>query len=170
MPLPTSDAHAIASFRKFYKLLPRSEDASLVILKLHLLVEEQVRAFIDERLPNKEALEGAKLECHQAICLAESLSTEDIHPNVWEAARKLNSLRNQIAHNLEPRGVLDRMNIISTLIGLPPELLKIDGKTPEAAALENLSFAVSVLYNELSLFVKRKPAQVLSIVQDKSDA
>ena len=170
MLIPEADAHAIASFRKFYKLLPRSKDVSLVILKLHLLVEEQVRAFVDERLQDKEALEDAKLEAHQAICLAEALSSEDIHPNVWEAARKLNGLRNHIAHTLEPQGILDRMNHISSLIGLPPALLKIDGKTFEAAAIDNLSFAVSVLYNELSLFVKRKPAQVLTIVQDAGDA
>lgn len=166
MSLPEADEHAISSFRKFYKLLPRSEDVSLVILKLHLLVEEQVRAFVDERVQSKGALEAAKLECHQVICLAEALSEEDIHPNVWEAARKLNALRNQIAHSLESEGVLDRMNYISSLIGLPKTLLKIEGKTPEAAAIENLSFAVSMLYNEISLFVKRKPAQVLSIVQE----
>jgi hypothetical protein len=170
MSLPAADAHAMASFKKFQRLLPRSEDASLLILKLHLLVEEQVRAFVDERLTNRQALDDAELECHQAICLAEALSTEDIDPSVWEAARKLNSLRNHIAHNLEPKGVVDRMNNISTLIGLPREVLKIDGKTAEAAALENLSFAVSVLYHELSLFVKRKPAQVLSLVPGESDA
>ena len=170
MPLPTVDAHAIASFKKFYTLLPRGGDTSLMILELHLLVEEQIRAFVAERLAKSEALEDAKLECHQAICLAESLSTEDIHPNVWEAARKLNGLRNHIAHTLEPTGVRDRMNNISELVGVPRQLLKIDGKAPEAAAIENLSFAVSMLYGELSIFVKRRPAKVLSIVQDKPDA
>jgi hypothetical protein len=102
------------------------------------LVEEQVRAFIDERLPNCRALDDAKLECQQAICLAEALSSEDIHPSVWEAARKLNSLRNQIAHNLEPEGVVDRMNHISTLIGTAQAGFRIEGKTAEAAALANL--------------------------------
>jgi hypothetical protein len=170
MTIPDADEHAIASFRKFYKLLPRSDDATLVILKLHLLVEEQIRAFVDERLQNKEALESGKLVCHQVICLAEALCAEDIHSNVWEAARKLNSLRNHIAHRLEPKGVLDRMNHISSLIGLPPAVMSIEGKTPEAAALENLSFAVSMLYNEISLFVKRKPAQVFSLVPGASEA
>lgn len=170
MPLLEADAHAIASFRKFYKLLPRGEDVSLLILKLHLLVEEQVRTFVDERLPNRVALEEARLECHQAICLAEALSAEDIHPSVWEAARKLNSLRNHVAHNLEPKGAIDRMNNICSLIGLPHDVLKIDGSSPEQAAVENFSFAVSMLYNEISLFVKRKPAAVLSIVQSDGAA
>jgi hypothetical protein len=62
------------------------------------------------------------------------------------------------------------MNLISSLIGLPKDLLRIDGKSPEEAAIENLSFAVSMLYNEISLFVKRKPAQVFSLVPSASGA
>ena len=166
MSLPPVDPHAIASFKKFYTLLPRGNDVTLLILKLHLLVEEQVRAFVDERLPNSAALEDAKLECHQAICLAEALSAEDIHAKVWEAARKLNTLRNHIAHTLEPKGVLDRMNYISSLIGVPHGMLRIEGRSPDEAAAENLSFAVSTLHGEISLFVKRKPATVLSIVPE----
>ena len=54
------------------------------------------------------------------------------------------------------------MNDISSLIGMPRDLLKIDGKTPEKAAVDNLSFHVSMLYNEISLFVKRKPAAMLT--------
>ena len=134
------------------------------------MVEEQVRAFIDERLSNRRALEAADLECHQAICLAEALSTEDIHPNVWEAARKLNSLRNQIAHNLEPKGIVDRMINISGLIGLPPDLKKMEGKSPEAAALANLIFTVSVLHAEISLYVKKRPALILKLIADEDDA
>jgi hypothetical protein len=170
MPLPATDEHAKASFEKFRKLLPRGQDVTLLILKLHLLVEEQIRAFVDERLANCGAISDADLDCHQAICLAEALSTEDIHANVWEAARKLNGLRNQIAHNLEPKGVVDRMNHISALIGIPRESLKIAGKSPEQAAVENLSFAVSALHYEIALFVKRKPAAVLSFVPNEPDA
>jgi hypothetical protein len=170
MTFQNVDVHAIESFRKFYKLLPRSEDASLVILKLHLLVEEQIRAFVDERLQTKKALENAKLECHQAICLAEALSSEDIHSNSWEAARKLNSLRNQIAHSIEPKGVTDRMNHICSLVGVLPFPPDAEAKTPEVAAIDNLRLAVSMLYTEISLFVKRKPVQVLSLVPDSSEA
>ncbi|MEO5794633.1 MAG: hypothetical protein ABIP34_06335, partial [Rhodoferax sp.] len=134
----------------------------------HLLVEEQIRAFVDERLHNKAALIKAKLDCHQAICLAEALSNEELHPNVWEAARKLNNLRNHIAHTLEPIGLIDRIDHISSLIGLPPERPTSSAKLPGGAVIDNLSFAVSLLYNEISLSVKRKPALALSIVQDAS--
>ena len=166
----TVDQHSIASFRKFYKLLPRGADASLLILKLHLLVEEQVRAFVDERVSKPESLLEAKLECHQAICLAEALSSEEIHPNIWEAARKLNTLRNLIAHSLEPKGIIDRMEAISSLIGAPRSPHAVDSKARQTAAVERLSFAVSLLHSGISIYVKRKPANVLSIVPPKSDA
>ena len=170
MPLPDFDAHAKASFEKFKKLMPRSEDASLVILKLHLLVEEQVRAFVDERIAHPQALEAAKLECHQAICLAEALSTEDIDSKVWEAARKLNSLRNQIAHNLEPKGVVDRICSITALVGLPFDLNRIEGKSEAASAVDNLIFVGSALYAEISLYVKKRPATILKLVTGEDEA
>ena len=168
MPLPQTDAHAIAAFKRFYALLPRNDDKVLVILKLHLLVEEQVRAFLDERIHDKSALEKASLDCHQAICLAEAMSTQDIHPNVWEAARKLNRLRNEVAHNLEPSGVLDRMSHICTLIGLSPNTLAATQLDSKLTPLDDFCFAVSLLYNELSLYVTRKAAGVLRLVQDES--
>ncbi len=166
MSLPQIDAHAIASFRRFYTLLPRGDDSVLVILKLHLLVEEQVRAFVDERLHNNAALEQARLNCHQAICLAESLCAEDIHPNIWEAARRLNHLRNEVAHNLEPSGVLDRMSHVCDLIGLTLEVLQATKPEGKVTPLDNFCFAVSVLYNSISFYVKHKPAEVLRLVQD----
>jgi hypothetical protein len=41
--MPVHDRYSIDSFSKFFRVLPRSDDASLVILKLHLLVEEVIR-------------------------------------------------------------------------------------------------------------------------------
>ncbi len=88
MYIQATDAHAIASFRRFYSLLPRGSDLSLLIL-------------------------------NQVICLAEAISSEQIHENIWEAARKLHSLRNHIAHCLELTGVNEKMNHISKLLGVP---------------------------------------------------
>ena len=171
MQPPQADAHAIASFRRFYTLLPRSDDAALLILKLHLLIEEQIRAFVDERLQHKSALVQARLDCHQAICLAESLCTEDIHPNVWKAARKLNRLRNDVAHSLEPSaGVRDRMAHVCTLMGLSNDTPQgTELRAQKLTPFDNFSFAVSLLHTKLSVCVKRKPAEILRLVQDGGD-
>lgn len=162
---PHIGEHAIASFRRFYALLPRSDDASLIILKLHLLVEEQVRAFVDERLRSPEALKSAKLDCHQVICLAESLAGDSIHPNYWEAARKLNELRNKIAHNLEPSGVIDRMRNINMMLG---NKSNEPASTPEI--LQAFEFSISTIYHYISGHVQRKPTTVLHLAHHEGES
>ena len=157
---PSVDRHAIAAFRRFYSLLPRSEDASLVVLKLHLLVEEQIRAFVAERLVHPDALKAAKLTFHQASYLAQALSHEEIDSRIWDAAIKLNELRNDVAHQLDPPGAMQRMENICHQLGHHPQRRK--GKKPEP--LEDFSFAVSLIYNAISVHVKRQPAEVLTLV------
>ena len=156
MTEPVISEHAIASFRRFYALLPKSDDVSLVILKLHLLVEEQVRAYVDERIRAPEALRAAKLDCHQAICLAEGLAGDTINPRLWEVAKKLNELRNKIAHNLEPTGVIERMRNINLMLGQ-----NLKGSASPSEVLEQFDFSISLLYSTISSFVQRKPAEVL---------
>ena len=58
------------------------------------------------------------------------------------------------------------MNRISSLIGVPHEMLRIESRSPNEAAAENLSFAVSMLHGEISLFVKRQSATILTIVPE----
>lgn len=152
--------HAIDSLRRFYSLLPRSDDASLVILKLHLLVEEQIRAFVDERLLSPDALKAARLDCHQVICLAESLAQEGIHPTYWEVARKLNELRNKIAHNIEPSGIIERMRNINMMLENNPKDAK---STPEI--LHAFEFSISTIYHGIAGYVQRKPVTELRIAR-----
>jgi hypothetical protein len=97
------------AFRKFFKNLPHGKDITLVVLKGHLLLEEQVRAIVDERLVTPSALLDSRFDCHQAICLAEALCPKDVDPSVWKAAKKLNRIRNDVAHNLSPKGLNDRL-------------------------------------------------------------
>jgi hypothetical protein len=99
----------IEAFEKFFKKLPHGKDLTLVVLKGHLLLEEQIRAVVDERLQSPLALKDARLDCHQIICLAESLCPKDTTPNLWKAAKKLNTLRNNIAHSLDPKGLEHRV-------------------------------------------------------------
>lgn len=91
----------IEAFRRFFAKLPHGADFTLVILRGHLLLEEQVRAVVDERLVTPQSLLDARLQCHQVICLAEALCTKEVAPEIWIAAKKLNKLRNNIAHKLE---------------------------------------------------------------------
>ncbi len=89
---------------RFMSHFPFEGDTTLQILKGHLLVEEHIRQLVTLQLPNPKALtgsDGASYDCHQMICLAEAITAESNQEQwVWKALKKLNKLRNFLAHNL----------------------------------------------------------------------
>lgn len=107
-------SYQLAAFRKFLSHLPHGKDHELVLLKGHLLMEEQVRHLIALRVKNPALVKEARLDCYQAICLAQSFFDPEFQPWLWQALKKLNKLRNDVAHNIEPTGVKDRMLHFST--------------------------------------------------------
>ena len=81
------------------RLLPRAHDPTLVLLKGHLLIEEQLFAYIATHCRQPKSLEKARLTFAQKLRLAQSLSgafTELVHP-----LEKLNAIRNKMAHHVE---------------------------------------------------------------------
>src|SRR5260221_14025880 len=108
--LPDITPRQIEAFRRFLLLLPDGKDRGLVVLKAHLLIEEQVRQLVFNRAENPKAVVEASLDCHQCICLAQSLYADDFQPWLWATLKKLNKIRNDIVHNIQPAGLQDRMN------------------------------------------------------------
>ena len=90
-------------------MLPHGKETELVLLKGHLLIEEQIHQIIDERLKNPNTLKDARITSHQAICLAQSFFPLDFKPWLWDALIKLNTLRNKVAHNIELSDINDRI-------------------------------------------------------------
>jgi len=107
---PKHDYRQAEALRRCLKLLPDTQDLELIILKGHLLIEEQLRQIMRERVRNPTALQDAQLEFYQCICLAQSFFAADCEPPLWAAIRKLNRIRNEIAHSLEPGGLHDRID------------------------------------------------------------
>jgi hypothetical protein len=106
--MPEFTSRHLEAFKRFLSLLPHGKDPELVLLKGHLLIEEQVRALIDRRLQNPQALKeaNARLEAHQAIQLAQAFFPPGHMVDIWRAISKLNTLRNAIAHNMVEKGSL----------------------------------------------------------------
>ncbi|MFA0718723.1 hypothetical protein AB4622_22290 [Vibrio splendidus] len=104
------------AFERFISLLPHGKERELVVLKGHLLIEEQVRLIIDSKLPNPNALKEAQLTCGQAICLAQSLLSEDPDQACWKAAKKLNQIRNNIAHKVEHKGLTHQIEAFNEMV------------------------------------------------------
>ena len=100
---------------KFLDHFPANGERDLQILKGHLLFEEWLRDILRLQLTYPEALfgsKGARLECHQLICLVESITPQSQGMPwvwVWVAAKKLNTLRNDLAHNLTSESLEDRV-------------------------------------------------------------
>jgi len=94
------------SLTRFKKHLPRSKDLTLVVLKGHLLLEAELNELIDVQLKDPNALKDARLNFYQKLCLVRAVSPlGTLEGEIWEAARLLNTLRNKLAHNLDPKNL-----------------------------------------------------------------
>lgn len=98
----------------FLQHIPESDaDLTMTVLKGHLLLEQRIREFVSERMLSPTALDDAGLSSYQAICLAEALTLPNTEPKqLWDILRQINTLRNKLAHNLEPEGVQQRVEKI----------------------------------------------------------
>lgn len=93
-------------FEDFLNHLPvTASDIALMALKGHLLVEQALREFIEKRVAKPELLQEKQIAFPTLLIFASSLDDGDSMNWVWVAAGKLNTLRNQLAHNLNPKKI-----------------------------------------------------------------
>ena len=134
---------------RYYRLLPRSGDLTILLLKGHLLVEELLRQLIDSSLMKPSALKDARLETHQCICLAEALFHDRSSTWIWDALRKLNGIRNKLAHNLEPPGldskIVDFQQFVETNRNKAPGLRSVLKGHPIRLALGDVHTELLIL-------------------------
>ncbi|WP_296246891.1 hypothetical protein [Pseudomonas sp. UBA4194] len=83
------------------KHLDALTDEGMVILKVHLVIEELLRDFCGAVVPNPKHLREARLTFKQTMLLARSLTDHDIDW-IWAVLRNLNRMRNLMAHAVEP--------------------------------------------------------------------
>lgn len=99
---------------------PDGADLTLQVLKGHLLVEELLRQIFELLLAYPDALKGDRgttFECHQIICLVEAITPHSKDEAwVWSAAKRLNNLRNELAHNLEPKAVDQKVQALIVFV------------------------------------------------------
>jgi hypothetical protein len=143
--------------RLVHFLKPATEDPTYLVLKAHLLAEEVLYRFIESQAHRPGFLRDARLGFAQLIALCRSFhrfSKEDWWG--WTALKKLNTLRNLLAHNLEPKDLRDRIVEFSVFvadaigattdseIGKEYEHLATGGTHPFVLALVALHMAICV--------------------------
>ncbi len=88
-------------------------DGTLLTLKAHLLLEEALFEAVCAKCASPNYFEKAKLSFYQQLQMARALypipaddekrtATMDMF---WDASKALNTLRNQLAHNLDPKAL-----------------------------------------------------------------
>jgi hypothetical protein len=108
---------------RFRRHFPRrSNDLTLIVLKGHLLMEEAVNRMLASFLLKPQAIEGAHLRFHQKLCLLRALAPVGAEGTVFrlfEAAEKLNILRNRLAHHVDHPQVEARAKDFLSLLEEP---------------------------------------------------
>jgi hypothetical protein len=83
---------------------PRNLPLELQVIKGHLLVERCMREILDLHLVNPDEISSNKsplLGFHQAAAVLAALTPKSVYIDAtWLAIRKLNSIRNKMAHEL----------------------------------------------------------------------
>ena len=96
--------------------IPDNGDLTLVILKGHLIVEEEVNTALAARASVPNHLRDAKLEFDQLLSITKAFYFKEEHGWVWGGIKKLNSIRNLLAHNMEPPDLGARINEFLELV------------------------------------------------------
>jgi hypothetical protein len=91
-----------ATYDRFQRLMP-ANDLTLIILKGHLLVEEQMNKFIEASLGEAgDAFSKLNLPFSRKLRFARELHRpKEAFASTWSLVKELNDLRNDIAHNPE---------------------------------------------------------------------
>jgi hypothetical protein len=149
---PKEDLDHLERLMRFLK--PATEDPTYLVLKAHLLAEEVLYRFIESQTSRPDFLSDARLGFAQLVALSRAFhryGKEDWWG--WGALKKLNSLRNLLAHNLEPKDLKERIVEFSIFvadaigattdseIGKEYERLAIGGTHPFILALVALHMA-----------------------------
>ena len=88
------------------KHFPFKGQLDLVVLKGHLLIEQLLWKFVENRVLYPEALKELQkpdrfFSFNTLVCFAQSLDENKDFAWVWEAIKKLNVIRNSLAHRTE---------------------------------------------------------------------
>src|SRR5215212_4232411 len=96
------------------------EDVTLLLLKSHLLVEQQINTALHKILPGFASLDVGRLTYHQRIQVIRALDGNKKAEDALRFAERLNLIRNRLANQLEPidieDAIADFVNEIATSV------------------------------------------------------
>ena len=100
---------------QFFKHMQHVDELALTVLKGHLVLEEQLDRIVSKFLFHPEHLGAANLRFYQKVKVAQCMSLDEHDNSVWELLLSINSLRNHLAHSLEPEKRDQKLDRVKTL-------------------------------------------------------
>jgi hypothetical protein len=122
-----------------------SQSRTLLILKGHLILEDQIRRNLLGFMKNSNQFDKCRLKFSQMLQLVRCFHSRKPNEWFWNGAIELNTLRNKLAHNLKPRDLLQQINKFTDLIFHQSKSLR-DGnlKSIFEAESEFMKLAISI--------------------------
>jgi hypothetical protein len=152
----TVSSRETQAFRNFLLKLPHGKDIVLVVLKGHLLLEEQVKLIVRERVRDFSRLGDARFGFYQFVCVANALTGKDDPAWVWPSLKKLNKLRNDIAHE---------MDSLSLTSDIEKFVSSVPVKFTDVNFQSNLELALWTLFAAVSAIVERPSASIVKLAK-----
>ncbi|GAA4868985.1 hypothetical protein [Luteimonas vadosa] len=100
---------------RYQQMLPTSDDVSLVVLKGHLIIEEMLYAIALEHCAKPDELAKARLTFAQLLHMVCALTKIPVMEACSPAISLLNTIRNSLVHNLEPKELEPRLHALQKL-------------------------------------------------------
>lgn len=145
---------AFGDFARLLEHLPDyHEPAILILLKGHLLIEELLRTYIEQSVPNPSAIRQDDLLFAKCLMLCRAFTPPDKNFWAFDAAEQLNSVRNEIAHELTSDKLQKKLE---TFIGIVEAHSTDSVFPPRERGETRLHMAISDLYHELSNLLRRR--------------
>lgn len=107
--------------------IPRVNDVTLVVIKGHLVVERCLYTILSAKMIYPKCLGDAKLSFLQLLNLVKATSKLPLHQKTFDGIRKLNSLRNHLAHNLPNQETDEKIEDFISSVGV-----RLEGHTSPA--------------------------------------
>src|SRR5260221_8851296 len=147
--LPIAPKEYFDARKRFETYLPMGQDRELLILKGHLLIERMLETYLSQNLANPQELAESRLRFGQKLSLVAALHKQPGSAWLWAVLRRLNGLRNELAHKIESAKFDALLEQFITEVEASPELRYVDTPPNE----ERLRYALFVVHEAMSLRV-----------------
>lgn len=108
----------------FFRHVKKDSDPEVSILKSHLLIELLATNFILKKVSRPELIQDLNLRYYQKIRLARALDNSTTADWAWEAAERLNSIRNSLSHELTPKDLETKIASLIEFIDSKAKLIE----------------------------------------------